>query len=162
MTFDLCNLTSPILIKKNLIKCIYKVVNVSKSQYYEFRHNIMNLGNQNSKYSWRIRDLENPQTGTQFANSVLMYKMYSDRHLASITVWSYMINYRAFNCDGNILRKIRKAELKCTLIFFFFFLALKARVPQSLCVHWWSGRVLEWVCVWLLDGGLGWITIFDS
>ena len=35
----------------------------------------MNLGNQNSKYSWRIRDLENPQTGTQFANSVLMYKM---------------------------------------------------------------------------------------
>ena len=45
-------------------------------------HNIMNLdtitnlGNQNSKYSWRIRDLENPQTGTQFANSVLMYKMF--------------------------------------------------------------------------------------
>ena len=35
----------------------------------------MNLGNQNSKYSWRIRDLENPQTGTQFANSILMYKM---------------------------------------------------------------------------------------
>ena len=35
----------------------------------------MNLGNQNSKYSWRIRDLENPQTGTQFANSVLMYKI---------------------------------------------------------------------------------------
>ena len=35
----------------------------------------MNLGNQNSKYSWRIRDLENPQTGTQFTNSVLMYKM---------------------------------------------------------------------------------------
>ena len=60
---------------KNLIKCIIKVVNVSKSQYYEFRHNIMNLGNQNSKYSWRIRDLENPQTGTQFANSVLMYKI---------------------------------------------------------------------------------------
>ena len=52
-----------------------KVVNVSKSQYYEFRHNNMNLGNQNSKYSWRIRDLENPQTGTQFANSVLMYKI---------------------------------------------------------------------------------------
>ena len=50
-------------------------MNVSKSQYYEFRHNIMNLGNQNSKYSWRIRDLENPQTGTQFANSVLMYKI---------------------------------------------------------------------------------------
>ena len=74
-TFDLCNPTIPILIKKNLIKCIIKVVNVSKSQYYEFRHNIMNLGNQNSKYSWRIRDLENPQTGTQFANSVLMYKM---------------------------------------------------------------------------------------
>ena len=43
---------------KNLIKCIIKVVNVSKSQYYEFRHNIMNLGNQNSKYSWWIRDLE--------------------------------------------------------------------------------------------------------
>ena len=60
---------------KNLIKCIIKVVNVSKSQYYEFRHNIMNLGNQNSKYSWRIRDLENPRTGTQFTNSVLMYKM---------------------------------------------------------------------------------------
>ena len=75
MTFDLCNPTIPILIKKNLIKCIIKVVNVSKSQYYEFRHNIMNLGNQNSKYSWRIRDLENPQTGTHFANSVLMYKM---------------------------------------------------------------------------------------
>ena len=37
----------------------------------------MNLGNQNSKYSWQIRDLENPQTGTQFANSVLMYKMRS-------------------------------------------------------------------------------------
>ena len=35
----------------------------------------MNLGNQNSKYSWRIHDLENPQTGTHFANSVLMYKM---------------------------------------------------------------------------------------
>ena len=35
----------------------------------------MNLGNQNSMYSWRIRDLENPQTGTQFANSVLMYKI---------------------------------------------------------------------------------------
>ena len=51
------------------------MVNVSKSQYYEFRHNIMNLGNQNSKYSWRIRDLKNPETGTQFANSVLMYKM---------------------------------------------------------------------------------------
>ena len=62
---------------KNLIKCIIKVVNVSKSQYYEFRHNIMNLGNQNSKYSWRIRDLENPQTRTQFANSVLMYKIVS-------------------------------------------------------------------------------------
>ena len=61
--------------KKNLTKCIYKVVNVSKSQYYEFRHNIMNLGNQNSKYLWRIWDLENPQTGTQFANSVLMYKI---------------------------------------------------------------------------------------
>ena len=60
---------------KNLIKCIIKVVNVSKSQYYEFRHNIMNLGNQNSKYSWRISDLENPQTGTHFANSVLMYKI---------------------------------------------------------------------------------------
>ena len=51
-TFDLCNPTIPILIKKNLIKCIIKVVNVSKSQYYEFRHNIMNLGNQNSKYSY--------------------------------------------------------------------------------------------------------------
>ena len=74
-TFNLCNPTIPILIKKNLIKCIIKVVNVSKSQYYEFRHNIMNLGNQNSKYSWRIRDLGNPQTGTQFANSVLMYKI---------------------------------------------------------------------------------------
>ena len=74
-TFDLCNPTIPILIKKNLINCIIKVVNVSKWQYYEFRHNIMNLGNQNSKYSWRIRALENPQTGTQFANSVLMYKI---------------------------------------------------------------------------------------
>ena len=38
------------------------MVNVSKSQYYEFRHNIMNLGNQKSKYSWHIHDLENPQT----------------------------------------------------------------------------------------------------
>ena len=74
-TFDICNPTIPILIKKNLIKCIIKVVNVSKSQYYEFRHNIMNLGNQNSKYSWRIRDLENPRTGTQYANSVLMYQI---------------------------------------------------------------------------------------
>ena len=35
----------------------------------------MNLGNQNTKYSWRIGDLESPQTGTQFANSVLMYKI---------------------------------------------------------------------------------------
>ena len=64
-------------INRSLIKYIIKVVNVSKSQYYEFRHNIMNLGNQNSKYSWRIRDLENPQTGTHFANSVLMYKIMS-------------------------------------------------------------------------------------
>ena len=53
-------------IKKNLLKCIIKVVNVSKSQYYEFRHNIINLRNQNSKYLWRIRDLEKPQTGTHF------------------------------------------------------------------------------------------------
>ena len=60
-----------------------KVVNVSKSQYYEFRHNIMNLGNQNSKYSWRIRDLKNPQTGTHFANSVLMYKI-----LARFIFWA--------------------------------------------------------------------------
>ena len=36
----------------------------------------MNLGNQKSKYSWQIRDLKNPETGTQFANSVLMYKIY--------------------------------------------------------------------------------------
>ena len=76
-TFDLCNPT----ISKNLTKCIIKVVNVSKSQYYEFRHNIINLGNQKSKYSWRIRDLENPQTGTQFANSVLMYKIDSNIQL---------------------------------------------------------------------------------
>ena len=82
-TFDLCNPTIPILIKKPYINlCIIKVVNVSKSQYYEFRHNIMNLGNQNSKYSWRIRDLENPQTGTQFANSVLMYKIWNLKHYA--------------------------------------------------------------------------------
>ena len=72
---------------KSLLQLCFgsSVVNVSKSQYYEFRHNIMNLGNQNSKDSWRIRDLENPQTGTQlfflgiypisFANSVLMYKI---------------------------------------------------------------------------------------
>ena len=39
----------------------------------------MNLGNQNRKYSWRIRNLENPQTGTQFANSVLMYKILQTR-----------------------------------------------------------------------------------
>ena len=51
-------------------------MNVSKLQYYEFRHNIMNLGNQNRKYSWQIRDLVNPQTGTQFANSVLMYEIW--------------------------------------------------------------------------------------
>ena len=56
---------------KNLIKCIYKVVNVSKLQYYEFRHNNMNLGNQNSKYSWRIRDLENPQTSVQIKEKKL-------------------------------------------------------------------------------------------
>ena len=42
------------------------VVNVSKSQYHEFRYDIINLGNQNSKYSWRIRNLENLQTGTHF------------------------------------------------------------------------------------------------
>ena len=35
-TFDLCNPTIPILIKKNLIKCIIKVVNARN-------HNIMNL-----------------------------------------------------------------------------------------------------------------------
>ena len=52
-TFDLCNPTIPILFKKNLIKCIIKVVNVSKSQYYEFRHNIINLGNQNINCSLR-------------------------------------------------------------------------------------------------------------
>ena len=46
----------------------------------------MNLGNQNSKYSWRIRDLENPQTGTQFANSVLMYKMISPGEYTDL-VW---------------------------------------------------------------------------
>ena len=69
-----------------------KVVNISKSQYYEFRHNIMNLGNQNSKYSWRIRDLKNPQTGTQFANSVLMYKilgvMMSDIYMLQVLILS--------------------------------------------------------------------------
>ena len=32
----------------------------------EFRHNIMNLGNQNGKYSRRVRDMENPQTGAHF------------------------------------------------------------------------------------------------
>ena len=42
------------------------VVNVSKSQYYAFRYNIMILGNQNIKYSWRIHDLKNLQTGTHF------------------------------------------------------------------------------------------------
>ena len=35
-------------------------------------HNIMNYGTKTVS----IRDLENPQTGTQFANSVLMYKMH--------------------------------------------------------------------------------------
>ena len=44
---------------------------MSRNHYYEFRHNIMNLGNQNSKYSWRIRDLENPQTGTRFRKNWL-------------------------------------------------------------------------------------------
>ena len=48
---------------------------MSRNHNFMFRHNIMNLGNQNSKYSWRIRDLKNPETGTQFANSVLMYKI---------------------------------------------------------------------------------------
>ena len=67
LTTELPKPTSPIHInsnfdlKKTHIKCIIKVVNVSKSQYYEFRHNIMKLENQNSKYSWRIRDLEIPQ-----------------------------------------------------------------------------------------------------
>ena len=42
---------------------MHNKVNVLKSQYYEFRRNIINLGNQNSKYLWCIRDLENPQIG---------------------------------------------------------------------------------------------------
>ena len=51
----------------------------------------MNLGNQNSKYSWRIRDLENPQTGTQFANSVLMYKMLPHFHkMMTIMIWHFL------------------------------------------------------------------------
>ena len=29
-------------------------------------YNILKLGNHKSKYSWRIRDLENNQTGTNF------------------------------------------------------------------------------------------------
>ena len=87
-TFDLCNPHNSNFDKKNLINCIIKVVNVSKSQYYEFRHNIMNLGNQNSKYSWRIRDLENPQTGTQFANSVLMYKIIIHSKYVIFLHWS--------------------------------------------------------------------------
>ena len=103
MTFDLCNPTIPILIKKNLIKCIIKVVNVSKSQYYEFRHNIMNLGNQNSKYSWRIRDLENPQTGTQFANSVLMYKIIIITYLYSAQNGCLWALYKQ-NIQNNILK----------------------------------------------------------
>ena len=82
---------------KTLIKCIIKVVNVSKSQYYEFRHNIMNLGNQNSKYSWRIRDLENPQTGTQFANSVLMYKDAYQRE--SLTEWPVRLPLMRYFCN---------------------------------------------------------------
>ena len=89
-TFDLCNPHNSKFDSKNLIKCIIKVVNVSKSQYYEFRHNIMNLGNQNSKYSWRIRDLENPQTGTQFANSVLMYKI-CDKYYMPVD-WNQFLN----------------------------------------------------------------------
>ena len=50
-------------------------MNVSKSQYYEFRYNIRNLGNQNSKYWLRIRDLENSKPEHTFANYVLMYKI---------------------------------------------------------------------------------------
>ena len=47
----------------------------------------MNLGNQNSKYSWRIRDLKNHQTGTQFPNSVLMYKINSNNNLNFSSIW---------------------------------------------------------------------------
>ena len=49
----------------------------------------MNLGNQNSKYPWRIRDLENPQTGTQFANSVLMYKIIF-KYMIFYHIWEHM------------------------------------------------------------------------
>ena len=54
------------------------MVNVSKSQYYEFRHNIMNVGNQSSKYMylWSICDLENPQTGTIFCKLRLNTRYY--------------------------------------------------------------------------------------
>ena len=71
-------------------------MNVLKSQYYQFRHNIMNLGNQNSKYSWRIRDLENPQTGTQFANSVLMYKISHRKKVCkhTLVVLNYLYIYK--------------------------------------------------------------------
>ena len=101
-------------------------MNVSKSQYYEFRHNIMNLGNQNSKYSWRIRDLENPQTGTQLANSVLMYK------IGIILVWM-IFHWICHDLQDNALSLkldlygIRGAPFDlggdgswCRVIFFFF------------------------------------------
>ena len=57
-----------------------KVVNVSKSQYYEFKHNIINLGNQKSKISWRIRDLENT------ASYCIIWRTYFDCNLNTKTV----------------------------------------------------------------------------
>ena len=63
----------------------------------------MNLGNQNSKYSWRICDLENPQTGTQFANSILMYKIELSLGLfysLIILLSKYVLQIKMRNCLG--------------------------------------------------------------
>ena len=98
-------------LKKTRIKCIIKVVNVSKSQSYEFRLNIMNLGNQNSKYSWPIRDLENPQTGTQFANSVLLYKI-----RRSLKSWGPQIFF--FYCEKYWVLTWNKQEIIGWLQYF--------------------------------------------
>ena len=108
-------------------------MNVSKSQYYEFRHNIMNLGNQNCKYSWRIRNLENPQTGTQFANSVLMYK-----------ISFYLIGHSFIGLIGGLLTfievliiiKYRHSVLsvyKCSIKYIHYILYIQ---PLNLGLDW--------------------------
>ena len=97
----------------------------------------MNLGNQNSKYSWRIRDLENPQTGTQFANSVLMYKI-SKIYIRGVNKHFVIlyINWEHYNTESlvliesfvnknfgwnrfsyfNIVNKDKDYEIKCCVL----------------------------------------------